>query len=238
MWSLDAIVDSRERDDPSRGEADVLRPFPPIRGQSKRGNSSYPLKGSQFRRPPVRGRGLCRSLGGSSLRPGQERIADRSPGDHRPRGDTNQALLDLARFKRERTAGTFIAITGSNGKTTTKELLVHLAGDLFPLLFNEKNYNNQVGVAKTILAIGEEPKFGIFELGTNHKGEIEVLSRMVQPHISLITNVNPSHLEGLSDLEGVRREKLSLFEATQAGGTLFINLDDPSLASYVGQGRP
>ena len=60
---------------------------------------------------------------------------------------------------------------------------------------------------------------------------------MVRPHVSLITNVNPSHLEGLSDLEGVRREKLSLFEATQAGGTLFINLDDPSLATYADKDR-
>jgi UDP-N-acetylmuramoyl-tripeptide--D-alanyl-D-alanine ligase len=105
-------------------------------------------------------------------------------------------------------------------------------GGLFPLVFNEKNYNNQVGVAKTILAIEGSPRYGVFELGTNHKGEIEVLSRMVRPHVSLITNINPSHLEGLSDLEGVRREKLSLFETTLPGGTLFVNVDDPSLAAY------
>ena len=146
--------------------------------------------------------------------------------------DTNQALLDLAAFKRAETEGTFVAITGSNGKTTTKELLVHLLTGLFPIVSNEKNYNNCVGVAKTMLAIEGSPRCSIFELGTNHEGEIATLTSMVRPHLSLITNINPSHLEGLRDLEGVQREKLSLFEGTLAGGTIFINADDPSLAPF------
>jgi UDP-N-acetylmuramoyl-tripeptide--D-alanyl-D-alanine ligase len=89
-----------------------------------------------------------------------------------------------------------------------------------------------VGVAKALLAIEGSPEFGVFELGTNHPGEITVLSSIVQPHLSLITNVNPSHLEGFVDLAGVCREKLSLFDTTLPGGTLFVNADDPSLASY------
>ena len=118
--------------------------------------------------------------------------------------DTNKALLDLASHKRGQTQAVFVAITGSNGKTTTKELLVHLAGDLIPVVSNEKNYNNQIGVAKAMLAIEGSPDYCIFELGTNHKGEIRTLTRMVRPHMSLITNITPSHLEGLADLEGVR----------------------------------
>jgi UDP-N-acetylmuramoyl-tripeptide--D-alanyl-D-alanine ligase len=177
-----------------------------------------------------------RSGGGSLCNRNRAEIYGTAKGTVLLVDDTNQALLDLARFKREHTAGAFVAITGSNGKTTTKELLVHLVGDLCPLVFNEKNYNNHVGVAKALLAIEGHPEFGIFELGTNHPGEIERLSRMVQPHLSLITNVNPSHLEGLSDLDGVRREKLRLFEMTLPGGTVFINMDDPSLASYTVRG--
>ena len=146
--------------------------------------------------------------------------------------DTNQALLDLASSKRGETEGTFVAITGSNGKTTTKELLVHLLAGLFPVVSNAKNYNNHVGVAKTMLAIEGSPRCAIFELGTNHKGEIATLTSIVRPHMSLITNINPSHLEGLRDLEGVRKEKLGLFEGTLADGTIFINADDPSLAPY------
>ena len=83
-----------------------------------------------------------------------------------------------------------------------------------------------------MLAIEGSPDYCIFELGTNHKGEIRTLTRMVRPHMSLITNITPSHLEGLADLEGVAAEKLDLFETTLAGGTIFINADDPSLAPY------
>ncbi len=146
--------------------------------------------------------------------------------------DTNQALLDLAAWKRKRIESAFVAITGSNGKTTTKELLVRIASGAFNVVANEKNYNNQIGVAKTMLAIEGRPDYAIFELGTNHKGEIRTLTGMVEPNISLITNVAPSHLEGLSDLAGVAAEKLDLFRTTMAGGTIFVNADDPSLAAY------
>jgi UDP-N-acetylmuramoyl-tripeptide--D-alanyl-D-alanine ligase len=146
--------------------------------------------------------------------------------------DTNEALLDLASYKRGQTRAAFVAITGSNGKTTTKELLVHLVRGVIPVVSNEKNYNNQIGVAKTMLAIEGSPDYCIFELGTNHRGEMHRLTRMVRPHMSLITNVTPSHLAGLADLEGVRKEKLDLFEGTLPGGTIFINADDPSLAPY------
>ena len=146
--------------------------------------------------------------------------------------DTNKALLDLASYKRGQISAVFVAITGSNGKTTTKELLVRLVRDHARVVSNEKNYNNQIGAAKTMLAIEGRPDYCVFELGTNHRGEMRTLAAMVRPHMSLITNIAPSHLEGLEDLEGVRREKLELFEATLAGGAVFLNADDPSLAPY------
>jgi UDP-N-acetylmuramoyl-tripeptide--D-alanyl-D-alanine ligase len=191
-----------------------------------------PLKGPHFDGHDFIGAAYGRSGGGSLCDRSRVDILEASPGTLILVDDTNQALLDLARFGRRHTSGTFIAITGSNGKTTTKELLVHIAGGVVNLVSNEKNYNNQVGAAKTILAIEGSPEFVVLELGTNHPGEIAVLARMVEPHISLITNVNPSHLEGLADLEGVKREKLSLFDATLRGGTVIINADDPALSSY------
>jgi UDP-N-acetylmuramoyl-tripeptide--D-alanyl-D-alanine ligase len=236
MWALDAIAKA------VHGTVHRVekRAFSAISTDSRTigpGEFFIPLKGPIFDGHLFVDAAYTRSKGGSLCDRTRREVFGKAEGTIVLVDDTNQALLDLARFKRERSSATFIAITGSNGKTTTKELLVHLAGNLFPLVFNEKNYNNQVGVAKTTLAMEGEPRFGVFELGTNHKGEIEVLSRMVQPHMSLVTNVNPSHLEGLCDLEGVRLEKLSLFEATLAGGTVFINADDPSLASYVEKGR-
>jgi UDP-N-acetylmuramoyl-tripeptide--D-alanyl-D-alanine ligase len=195
-----------------------------------------PLKGPNFDGHLFIDKAYERSHGGALCDRSRPEIYEKAPGTLILVDDTNQALLDLALFKRQQTAGTFVAITGSNGKTTTKELLVHLVGDVFSMVFNQKNFNNQVGVAKALLAIEGSPHFGVFEVGTNHPGEIAVLVRMVRPHIAIITNVNPSHLEGFSDLEGVRKEKVSLFDMTLPGGTILVNADDPSLASYVTKG--
>jgi UDP-N-acetylmuramoyl-tripeptide--D-alanyl-D-alanine ligase len=87
--------------------------------------------------------------------------------------DTTQALLDLARYKRRKLNTTCIAITGSNGKTTTKEILVHMMKGHSSVYYNEKNYNNIIGVSKSILAIEGKPDFCVFELGTNARGEIK-----------------------------------------------------------------
>ncbi len=143
--------------------------------------------------------------------------------------DTMEALFDLARYRREQLRSTVIAITGSNGKTTTKEILANIMKRGFSVHYNEKNYNNVIGVSQSILAIENDPEFCIFELGTNNPGEIAELARLTEPDVSLITNINPSHLEGLSDLEGVLEEKLSLFYGTKEGGKLVINADDPHI---------
>jgi len=145
--------------------------------------------------------------------------------------DTLKALADLATYKRKRTKGQFIAITGSNGKTTTKEILVAMIKKTFSVHYNEKNYNNIIGVSRSILSINEDRDFYVFELGTNSRGEIRTLAAIVEPDISIITNINPSHLEGLMDLKGVLEEKLDLFYGTKKGGSVFINVDDPYIIS-------
>ncbi len=149
--------------------------------------------------------------------------------------DTNQALLNIARFKRESFSGTFIAITGSNGKTTTKEILVGMLKTKFNIHYNEKNLNNLIGVPLSILAITGEPDACILELGTNMPGEIKKLALTTDPDISLITNVNPSHLEGLESLEGVLEEKLDLFRYTRQRGKVLVNIDDPGIAARYRQ---
>ncbi|MCX7965549.1 MAG: UDP-N-acetylmuramoyl-tripeptide--D-alanyl-D-alanine ligase [Syntrophorhabdaceae bacterium] len=145
--------------------------------------------------------------------------------------DTLKALTDLAKYRRKTLKGQFIAITGSNGKTTTKEILVDILGKAFTVHFNEKNFNNIIGVSKSILSIKEPCPFYVFEIGTNAPGEIKALASLVEPDISLITNINPSHLEGLKDLQGVLKEKLDLYYNTKKGGIIFLNIDDPYLTS-------
>ncbi|HPU30184.1 MAG TPA: UDP-N-acetylmuramoyl-tripeptide--D-alanyl-D-alanine ligase [Syntrophorhabdaceae bacterium] len=145
--------------------------------------------------------------------------------------DTLNALADLAAYRRRILKGEFIAITGSNGKTTTKEILVDILKKAFTVHFNEKNFNNIIGVSKSILSIKESCSFYVFELGTNAPGEIKALAGIVQPDISVITNINPSHLEGLKDIQGVLKEKLDLYYNTKKGGIIFINADDPYITS-------
>ncbi|MCX8109739.1 MAG: UDP-N-acetylmuramoyl-tripeptide--D-alanyl-D-alanine ligase [Syntrophorhabdaceae bacterium] len=148
--------------------------------------------------------------------------------------DTLKALADLAKYKRKKTKGVFIAITGSNGKTTTKEILVAVIKKVFSVHYNEKNYNNIIGVSKSILSIKEDHDLNVFEVGTNSRGEIRELAAIIEPDISVITNINPSHLEGLVDIKGVLEEKLDLFYGTKKGGSIFINADDPYItSSYI-----
>lgn len=149
--------------------------------------------------------------------------------------DTNQALLDIARFKRESLPGKFISITGSNGKTTTKEILAGMLKKRFKVHYNEKNLNNLIGVPLAILAVTGEPDVCILELGTNMPGEIKKLAVTTDPDISLITNINPSHLEGLESLEGILEEKLDLFRHTRPHGKILVNIDDPGIAARYRQ---
>lgn len=141
--------------------------------------------------------------------------------------DTHEALLRLASAKRERLGSKFVAITGSCGKTTTKELLVNILKRSLKVSYNEKNYNNQIGVPISLLSIEGEPDVCVFELGTNLQGEIKNLTLTVRPHISAITNIYPAHLEGLRNLEGVIEEKLDIFRYTEEGGIILINSESP-----------
>jgi UDP-N-acetylmuramoyl-tripeptide--D-alanyl-D-alanine ligase len=168
-----------------------------------------------------------RSRAGSLCERKREDIYRRLPGTVILVDNTTDALLDLARYKRRKLDTICIAITGSNGKTTTKEILVNMMKSTSSVHFNEKNYNNIIGVSKSILAIEGRPEFCVFELGTNARGEIKKLAEATNPDASLITNINPSHLQGLITLEGILEEKLDLFYLTKEGGKVFINADDP-----------
>lgn len=143
--------------------------------------------------------------------------------------DTLKALGDLASYWRDKLNSTFVAITGSCGKTTTKELTYNIISKFFKTAKNQANYNNLIGVPLSLLSMKEDTEVGILELGTNQKGEIERLSQIVKPHISVITSIYPSHLEGLNSIEGVLEEKISLFKNTWEKGTIIYNFDQEIL---------
>jgi UDP-N-acetylmuramoyl-tripeptide--D-alanyl-D-alanine ligase len=149
--------------------------------------------------------------------------------------DTLRALGDLAHFRRERYAATVLAITGSNGKTTTKEMLAAILQGASlnreslkgRVLKTEGNFNNLVGMPLTLLRLRKRHRVVVVEMGTNRPGEIERLAEIAAPDVAIITSVAPAHLEGLNSLAGVAKEKGALFSGMRAGGTIVVNLDDP-----------
>ncbi len=203
-----------------------------------KGELFIPLLGRSFDGHAFIGAALKRSGGGTLCRADSPVSLADADGTVILVEDTNQALLDLARFKRNTLSGAFISITGSNGKTTTKEILAAMMKKRYGVHINEKNLNNLIGVPMSILSIAGDPDICILELGTNTPGEIRKLAVTTDPDASLITNVNPSHLEGLASLEGILEEKLDLFRYTREGGKIFVNVDDPGIAGrWRGPGR-
>ena len=140
--------------------------------------------------------------------------------------DTTRALGDLAAFHRARTDAALIAITGSNGKTTTRQMTAAVVARKFNTLSTIGNYNNQIGVPLTLLRLAPEHRWAVVELGTNSPGEIARLAQICAPDIGVITNVGPAHLEGLSSLDGVMREKGQLLDHLKPEGKAVLNADD------------
>ncbi|MBK8499571.1 MAG: UDP-N-acetylmuramoyl-tripeptide--D-alanyl-D-alanine ligase [Flavobacteriales bacterium] len=140
------------------------------------------------------------------------------------------ALQVLARQHRRMYKLPVIGITGSNGKTTTKELLAAVLGTTFPTLSTTGNLNNHIGVPLTLLHLNKQHRMAIIEMGANKPGDIAELCAIAEPTHGLITNIGKAHLEGFGDFEGVLRTKSELFEFVRAGkGLLFVNADDPLL---------
>ncbi|MBI1732211.1 MAG: UDP-N-acetylmuramoyl-tripeptide--D-alanyl-D-alanine ligase [Gammaproteobacteria bacterium] len=140
--------------------------------------------------------------------------------------DTRQALGRLARSWRRRFPIPCVAVTGSNGKTTVKELLASIFTQLAPTLSTTGNLNNDIGVPLTLFRLGNEHRFGVIEMGANHPGEIAGLTRLVEPDVAVVTQCAPAHLEGFGSVEGVARAKAEIYLGLGADGTAVINSDD------------
>ncbi|MCM8796967.1 MAG: UDP-N-acetylmuramoyl-tripeptide--D-alanyl-D-alanine ligase [Candidatus Omnitrophica bacterium] len=143
--------------------------------------------------------------------------------------DTVRALGDLARYQRKKLNLPVVAVTGSNGKTTTKDMIAHILSDKYRVLKNSGTRNNHIGLPQTLLTLGRLHDIAVLELGTNHPGEIDYLAQIALANIGIITNIGPAHLEFLKDLKGVFREKTSLLAKLQSPAIAIINADDALL---------
>jgi UDP-N-acetylmuramoyl-tripeptide--D-alanyl-D-alanine ligase len=143
--------------------------------------------------------------------------------------DTTKALGKLAQYYRAKFKVPVIAITGSAGKTTTKEMIAKALGSRFKVLKNKRTENNQFGVPMTLLKLRPKHTAVVIEVGTNHFGEIAYLAKIVRPDIAVMTNIGASHLEYLKSKAGVFREKFDLVRFTDDKGAVIFNGDDDHL---------
>ena len=144
--------------------------------------------------------------------------------------DTLHALGDLATWWRKQMPAKRVAITGSNGKTTTKEMLASIVATRFKTLKTEGNFNNLIGLPLTINRWTREDQVAIFEMGMNAPGEIRRLTEIADPEVGIITNAAAAHLEKLHTVEKVAQAKAELFETMQSDGTAVFNQEDPWIA--------
>jgi UDP-N-acetylmuramoyl-tripeptide--D-alanyl-D-alanine ligase len=150
--------------------------------------------------------------------------------------DTTIAFGQLANEWRKKLSAKIISVTGSNGKTTTKEMIAVLLAEKFNVVKTEANNNNHIGVPLTIFNADENCEALILEQGTNHFGEIEYSAKISEPDISVITNIGDSHLEFLKNRAGVYKEKSALLKVTEKrSGKVLLNMDDPILKQNAGQ---
>jgi len=148
--------------------------------------------------------------------------------------DTLRALGDLAAYLRRRQTLKVVAITGSNGKTTTREMTVRILKQSFNVLAASANFNNLIGLPLTLFNLRPEHQVAVLEMGTNRFGEISRLTEIADPDVALVTSIAPAHLEGLGGLEGVARAKGELYDGLKNGAVALVNLDDPLVVRIAG----
>ncbi len=150
--------------------------------------------------------------------------------------DCLQTFKDLAREHRRQFDIPVIGITGTNGKTTTKELVAAVLQQKFNVLYTQGNFNNDVGVPKTLFRLTKEHEIAVIEMGASHPGDIKTLAETAEPTCGLITNVGKAHLQGFGSFEGVVKTKCELYDflRTREDGLIFLNADNDYLVGQIG----
>lgn len=149
--------------------------------------------------------------------------------------NTKKALLDLAGYHRSRFPIPVVGITGSVGKTTTKDMAASVLSQKYHTLWTQGNYNNDIGVPLTLLRLEDSHQAAVIEMGMNHFGEIDLLAGIVRPDIGMISNVGVAHIENLGSREGILQAKCELFGRMKESGTAILNADNDMLRTMEGK---
>ncbi|MCD8007569.1 MAG: UDP-N-acetylmuramoyl-tripeptide--D-alanyl-D-alanine ligase [Clostridiales bacterium] len=151
--------------------------------------------------------------------------------------DTTLALGDLARYYRHKFQVKVVGVTGSVGKTTTKDMIAAVLSERFRVLKTEGNFNNNIGVPKTLFRLDSQHEVAVVEMGMNHLGEIDYLTKIVCPDVAVITNIGDAHIENLGSRENTLRAKSEIFNGMTGKGAAILNGDDPLLRTLEGKLR-
>jgi UDP-N-acetylmuramoyl-tripeptide--D-alanyl-D-alanine ligase len=146
--------------------------------------------------------------------------------------DSLTGLQELAKIHASHIKAKIIAITGSAGKTSTRQLIAHVLAGTFNVSQSRKNFNNEIGLPISVLDIRQDSEFAVIEMGASKQGDIAALCKIIRPDYSLITSISEAHIEGFGSLRNVQKGKFELFDHTKPDGTLFINQDDALVAEY------
>ena len=157
--------------------------------------------------------------------------------EHNPVSDDNsrvlvvrnslEALYQCAIFRRANTKAKIVAVTGSVGKTTTKEMIFHVLSKQGLGFANPGNFNNHIGMPLSLMSMPREAKYGVFEIGMNHAGEIAPLTKLLRPHIAVVTNVAGVHLCNFRSVKEIAKAKAEIFDGLEKGGIVILNADNP-----------
>ncbi len=167
---------------------------------------------------------------GAALAVVQEGFEEAADGPLLPVPDTLEALNALARAARARSEARIVAVTGSVGKTGTKEMLRLMLGAEGQVHASDKSYNNHWGVPLSLARLPRDAQYAVFEIGMNHAGEITPLVKLVRPHAAIITTVAPVHMEFFTDIEAIAEAKAEIFTGLETGGAAILNRDDGQFA--------
>jgi len=235
IWTLDAILEATGGQLLVKGDE---QRFTSISTDSRTlgpGGLFVALKGEQFDGHQFIAQAISR--GGSGVIVDQGEVENIGLRDLRVPvvgvPDTLRAFGDLAEFWRRLYPVPVVAITGSNGKTTTKEMVASILDRSWKILKNQGTFNNLVGLPITLLQLNNTHQAAVVELGMNQPGEIKRLTEIVRPDVGLITNIQPAHLQGLGTLEGIEAAKGELFAGMAASATIVVNRDDPRVRNLA-----
>ena len=201
------------------------------------GEAFFAIAGDRFDGHDFASRSLARGAATAVVDEGHLAALGRTKGSLTVVPDVMDALRGLAAAGRARAGARIAAITGSVGKTTTKEMLAAALAPDGAVHFSPASFNNHWGVPLTLARMPADAAYGVFEIGMNHAGEITPLTRMVRPHVAIVTTVAPVHLEYFKDIKGVARAKAEIFKGVVKDGAAILNRDNEHYAQLARAAR-